>query len=529
MKPRKYSSWSISRDAGPARRRCGRADDTRPRARHAAGPAARPWRRRGTPGRQGDARRLAERQARTKEAACLEHTKAASAPGAPARSRAPDRSGSATSTARATTGTLPTRKRSPSFSPSRSSSGASTAAPAASPGAAGRRPEGRRRPAPPARQRIGVADPAQLDQPPLAGRRLGHRPAGGRVSGRRRSARTAARSAGVKSRCLGPTARSPPRISRRLRGQALPERLRRRPRRRDGRDAQRQAGQEDAKAAHARLAARGRRSGRRATWVRRPGPSGRRHPRHAVGAGGQRLVVGHQHQRRAGLGDKAEHQVGDVGGVVRGRGCRWARRRTADPGRPPTRGPGPPAAARRRRAGADSGCARGQADALQPVAGGLGRAPVAGDLQRRGDVLLGGHVGQQVEGLEHQRDAAAPQPGPAVLVQRAQILAEQPHIASGRAAPAPRRRRSASTCREPDGPTTATRSPARRRSRRRAESRPGPPPRAGSGRRRRALSGAPGCDGVEHRMFQFRAGGGSAYIGRGMRRHLTVPSSAAGG
>jgi hypothetical protein len=68
----------------------------------------------------------------------------------------------------------------------------------------------------------------------------------------------------------------------------------------------------------------------------------------------------------------------------------------------------------------------GQPDPLEPAAGDGAGVRRPRDLQRRGDVLLGGHVRQQVEGLEDQRDAAAAQARAPVLVEQAEVLAEQP-------------------------------------------------------------------------------------------------------
>ena len=205
----------------------------------------------------------------------------------------------------------------------------------------------------------------------------------------------------------------------------------------------------------------------------------------AVGARGQGLVVGDQHQGRAGLGHQVEHQVGDVGGVggveVAGGLVGEQQGRT----RRPARGPGPPAAARRRKAGADSAGAGRRARpgpaSRRAVVVGVARA---GDLQRRGDVLLGGHVGQQVEGLEDQRHPARaaaargrPRPGCARSWPNSSTRAaarllqpgghgDQRRLArAGRARPAPHAR------------------PPHRADRGRAGSPPVRPPTAGSGRR----------------------------------------------
>ena len=80
-----------------------------------------------------------------------------------------------------------------------------------------------------------------------------------------------------------------------------------------------------------------------------------------------------------------------------------------------------------------------------------GSAP-PGEPRRQRDVLLGGERAEQVEGLEHEADALAPEPGE-------RVLATTRRAPGRRAAPRPRwggraRRRAAaaSTCRSPTGP-----------------------------------------------------------------------------
>jgi hypothetical protein len=117
-------------------------------------------------------------------------------------------------------------------------------------------------------QRVARRDPAQLHQPPLARRRLRHRPAGGGVgdAAQPRHRRLLGRG---ELALLQPDREVAAEDLGRLRGQPDAKRLRRRPRRRDRRHAQRQAGQKNAKAPHPgpQLA------GREAQRKRQPHPS----------------------------------------------------------------------------------------------------------------------------------------------------------------------------------------------------------------------------------------------------------------
>ena len=69
-----------------------------------------------------------------------------------------------------------------------------------------------------------------------------------------------------------------------------------------------------------------------------------------------------------------------------------------------------------------------EVSASRALAGGAG---IAGELQRQHHVLEGGQRWHEVKGLEDEADALAAQPRAAVLVERRQVLAAQPHLASG--------------------------------------------------------------------------------------------------
>ena len=68
-------------------------------------------------------------------------------------------------------------------------------------------------------------------------------------------------------------------------------------------------------------------------------------------------------------------------------------------------------------------------DPAQPIARRGRRAARPGDLQRRGDIFLRRHIGEQMEGLEHEGDPATAQARAAILIERGEILAEQAHPA----------------------------------------------------------------------------------------------------
>ncbi len=135
--------------------------------------------------------------------------------------------------------------------------------------------------------------------------------------------------------------------------------------------------------------------------------------------------MGDQHEGRAGLGHQLEHEIRGGGA---GLGVEIAGRLVGEQqGRPYGQGASQ-GHALLLPAGELVGVVPGaglQADPVQPAPGGGARPGQPRDLQRRGDVFLGGHVGEQVEGLEHQRHAGAPQLCAAVLAQLRQILAKQ--------------------------------------------------------------------------------------------------------
>jgi hypothetical protein len=138
-----------------------------------------------------------------------------------------------------------------------------------------------------------------------------------------------------------------------------------------------------------------------------------------------------QHQRRAGLGHQGEHQVGDRGRVGRVEvsggfvGEQQARARGQGAGQ------GDALLLAARQLARIVSRSAGQAHPLQPISRRRRRSGVAGDFQGRGDILLGGHVGQEMERLEHQRDLSTPQARAAILVEPRQILAQQPDPPTG--------------------------------------------------------------------------------------------------
>ena len=121
-------------------------------------------------------------------------------------------------------------------------------------------------------------------------------------------------------------------------------------------------------------------------------------------------------------------------GWPRCRGCRWAR----PPARPAARWPGParprPAAAGPRTArwaGTGPGRPAPPAPAGPPPAAGPLRGETPGQQRGQLDVLRGGELVHQVEGLEHEADRLAPQPGQPPLAHRVDALPGQREFAAG--------------------------------------------------------------------------------------------------
>ncbi len=172
MKPRKYSSWSISRRrpaAASVRSRTSRpasGNALRTSAMTALGIGA---------GGQGDADGLAEQAARLSAARRAPRpARGVSTRGPSAKPRA-SRSGSADQHGAGDQGRRPTVNRSPSFRSQPVEQGLlDRRAGHAVRGAQGGAPGRARRQLDLAGQGIGGVDAAQLDQPALAGRRLGH-------------------------------------------------------------------------------------------------------------------------------------------------------------------------------------------------------------------------------------------------------------------------------------------------------------------------------------------------------------------
>ena len=142
--------------------------------------------------------------------------------------------------------------------------------------------------------------------------------------------------------------------------------------------------------------------------------------------------MGHQDQGRAAVADEIEQQVGDQGAVgpvqIAGRFI------GEQEFRPDGQGAGQShtllLAARHlvgivRPPGA-------KADPLQPVARLRDRIRPVGQLQRRGHIFLGRHIGKEVKALEHQGGATPAQTGAAVFAQSGQVLIEQHRPAAGR-------------------------------------------------------------------------------------------------
>ena len=79
------------------------------------------------------------------------------------------------------------------------------------------------------------------------------------------------------------------------------------------------------------------------------------------------------------------------------------------------------------------GQAVAEADRFELGGGARPGVGLAGQLERGGDVFLRGHRRQQVEGLQHDADAAAPGAGQRVLVERLEVGAGDVDRAAGRA------------------------------------------------------------------------------------------------
>jgi len=142
---------------------------------------------------------------------------------------------------------------------------------------------------------------------------------------------------------------------------------------------------------------------------------------------GERLVVGHQDQRSAGIGVEAKEEIDDASA---GLGVEIAGRLVGeDDGRVGSEGPRdrhPLLLATRELARRVAGTL-GEANAFEPGAG-LGTGVLAsGQLQGQHDVFQRGEGRQQLEGLKDESDSTGAQPGASVLVKCVEALAEQKH------------------------------------------------------------------------------------------------------
>ena len=77
-------------------------------------------------------------------------------------------------------------------------------------------------------------------------------------------------------------------------------------------------------------------------------------------------------------------------------------------------------------------CALGEADPVEELAGAAARCAIAAQFQRQHDVLQSGQAVDELEGLEHEADAAGAHQRPGFFVQRRDAVAVQPDVARGR-------------------------------------------------------------------------------------------------
>jgi hypothetical protein len=92
----------------------------------------------------------------------------------------------------------------------------------------------------------------------------------------------------------------------------------------------------------------------------------------------------------------------------------------------------PRAAAPRQTTGRDNGRGDGEADRFQLGRGGSESVRGAGELERNGDIFQRAHRREQVKGLQHDPDAAAPSAGERVLAEQVEIGAGDVDGAAGR-------------------------------------------------------------------------------------------------
>ena len=132
---------------------------------------------------------------------------------------------------------------------------------------------------------------------------------------------------------------------------------------------------------------------------------------HPVGPAGQQAVVRHDHQRRLELARQAGEELVQPLAVVRGRGCRRARRPGRPAGRRPAPAPPPRAAARRPRAAPGRCVIRPASPTAASSSSARERASVLGlpgDQQRHHHVLQRAELPQQVVELEDEPDLPVP-------------------------------------------------------------------------------------------------------------------------